>query len=127
MENGTAGSARLSPRFRTSVNVFLSAASIVASVGVASGILPFSIVGAAITGLLVGQFSGADGKPPIDVEGRLGWWKRRNRGAFRTAWWILILLAGVLVRTLSVDGADWQAALVLSIMAISLDHSPQTS
>ena len=73
-----------------------------------------------MTGLLVGQFSGTDRKLPIDVEGRLGWWKRRNRGAFRTAWWVLILLTGVLTRTLSVERADWRAALVLSIMAVAL-------
>ncbi len=120
MENTTGGPAKLSPRFRTSMNVFLSAAVVAVSVGVASGVLPFAIAGAAVMGLLVGQFSGTDRNPPIDVEGRLGWWKRRSRGAFRTAWWVLIVLTGVLIRTLFVDGADWRAVSVLSIMAISL-------
>lgn len=111
---------RLNPRFRVTLNVLLLTVLIILSAGVASGVLPYSVAGVAITGLLVGLFSSTDRKPPTDVEGRLGWWKRRERGAFYTAWWVLILLAGVLIRTLSVDGVDWRTALVLGIMAIPL-------
>lgn len=111
---------RLSPRFRVAVNVFLLAALIVVSVGVASGDLPFSFVGAAITGLIVAQLSGPDRKPPTDVSGRLVWWKRRERGAFYAALWVLILLAAVLIRTLSIDGVEWRTALILGVMAIPL-------
>jgi MFS family permease len=100
------------------VNVFLLSVLIILSAGVASGVLPFSFAGVAITGLLVGLFSSTDRKPPADVEGRLGWWKRRERGTFYTAWWVLIVLAGVLIRTLFVDGVDWRTALILGIIAI---------
>ncbi|QCB97602.1 hypothetical protein E5206_12290 [Arthrobacter sp. PAMC25564] len=110
--------ARLSPRVRIAVNVFLLAVLIIVSVGIASGVLPFYVVGAAITGLLVGQPSGADRKPPTAIEGRLAWWKRRERGTFYTAWWVLMLLAGFLIPWLSVDGVDWRTALVLGVMAI---------
>lgn len=121
MESESGGNrVRVSARFRVTLNVFLLTVLIVLSAGVASGVLPYSVAGVAITGLLVGLFSSTDRKPSTDVEGRLGWWKRRERGAFYTAWWILILLAGVLIRTLSVDGVDWRTALVLGIMAIPL-------
>jgi hypothetical protein len=119
---GESGGSRTgrSPRVRVAVNVFLSAALIVVSVGMASGVLPFFIAGAAISGLLVSQFSTPDRKPPTNTEGGFGWWKRRERGAFYTAWWVLILLAGVLIRTISVGGVDWRTALALGIMAIPL-------
>ena len=120
--DGESGSnrVRLSPRFRVALNVFLPTVLFILSAGVASGLLPYSVAGVAITGLLVGLFSSTDRRPPTDVEGRLGWWRRRERGAFYTAWWVLIILAGVLIRTLSVDGVDWRAALVAGIMAIPL-------
>lgn len=114
------GRVSLSLRVRIAVKVFLLAVLIILSAGVASGVLPYSVVAVAITGLLVGQFSTADRKPPADVKGRLGWWKRRERGAFYTAWWVLILLAGVLIRTLSVGGLAWRIALIVGIMAIPL-------
>ena len=121
MEGESGGSRiRLSPRVRGAVKVFLLVVLIILSAGVASGVLSYSVVAVAITGLLVGQFSSADRKPPTDVEGCLGWWKRRERGAFYTAWWLLILFAGVLIRTLSVDGASWRTALMLGIMAFPL-------
>jgi hypothetical protein len=110
------GQIRLRPPVRRVLRVLVFAVVLGVAVCVALGLLPYLAAGSLIVGLLVGQFGKADRKARPDVSGGFAWWKRRARGTFYTAWFVLILLTGMLVNYTSALGVDWAALLLLAIM-----------
>ncbi|MGM7774464.1 hypothetical protein ACSVHC_00320 [Arthrobacter sp. KNU-44] len=107
---------RVRPAVRRAVRAFVFAAVLAAAVCLALGLLPYYLVGPLIIGFVVPQFATADRKVPSDVAGGFTWWKRRARGAFYTAWYVLILLTGLLVNYTSAVGLGWGTLLILGIM-----------
>lgn len=105
------------PFVRRGLRVLVWVAVVVAAGAYALGLVPDVVVTSMAVGLLVGQFVSKDERAPSDVSGSSSWWRRRARGAFYTAWWVLILLIGVLINVISRAGFGWEAFGVLAVMA----------
>lgn len=115
MTNQEEGSS--SPFVRRGLRGFVWVAVVVAAGAYALSLVPDFVVTSMAVGLLVGQFVSKDERAPSDVSDSCSWWRRRARGAFYTAWSVLVLLLGVLINVISRAGFGWEAFGVLAVMA----------